>query len=203
MPEVQLEELVAAAAAEDEGAWQELWRAIEPPLARIVAQPRFLGPLGGREDDRHNIVLAVMARLRADRLHRLRLYLDARRENPRLRFMSWLRVVAKRVGIDYLRAHPEYVRATQAWIQPATLPPPSQGAGERPPMTDRGTARELLAYAADTIPAQHRRALELWAHDESFDAIARTLELRDAAEAQRIVRAAIERIRRRFREDRT
>src|SRR5882672_1615755 len=96
--EEELETLVVEAAAEDEAAWQRLWAAIEPPLARIVAQPRFLGRLGQREDDRRNIVVAVMARLHADHFHRLRLYLEAKRANPRLRFLGWLRVVAKRVG---------------------------------------------------------------------------------------------------------
>ena len=86
--ELVMEDLVEAAAAQDEAAWQRLWAAIEPPLARIVAQPRFLGRLGQREDDRRNIVVAVMARLRADRFHRLQLYLDAKRANPRLRFIE-------------------------------------------------------------------------------------------------------------------
>jgi len=35
-----------------------------------------------------------MARLRAERFHRLRLYLEARAHDPRLRFTTWLRVVA-------------------------------------------------------------------------------------------------------------
>lgn len=205
--EDELESLVSAAADNDESAWQGLWAAIEPPLSRIVAQPRFLGRLGQREDDRRNIVVAVMARLRADNFGRLRMYLDARRANPRLRFLSWLRVVAKRVGIDYLRAHPDYVRrhdqgASQpgAWVDAGTLPPASQLLGERPPVTNKGTAHQLLQYAAGAIPDDQRRALELWTQSESFDDIARALGLRSASEAERMVRAAIERLRRRFRD---
>jgi DNA-directed RNA polymerase specialized sigma24 family protein len=203
----ELERLVVTAASRDESSWQRLWATIEAPLSRIVAQPRFLGRLGQNEDDRRNIVVAVMARLRADNFGRLQLYLDARAANPRLRFMSWLRVVAKRVGIDYLRAHPDYVRRHDAnasrpgaWVDAGTLPPASQLFGERPPVTTRGTARELLRYAADTIPDDHRRALELWASSESFEEIARSLKLATAGEAERMVRAAIERLRRRFRE---
>lgn len=202
-----IEGLVVAAAAGDAAAWQALWAAIEPALSRIIAQPRFLGRLGQREDDRRNIVVAVMARLRADDLHRLRLYLDAKATNPRLRFLTWLRVVAKRVGIDYLRAHPDYVRRHDAdasrpgaWVDAGTLPPASQLVGARPPVTAKGTANELLAYAAGTIPDDHRRALELWTQSESFPEIAETLGLASAAEAERIVRAALERLRRRFRE---
>lgn len=204
--DAELERLVVAAAAADEAAWQRLWAAIEPPLSRIIAQPRFLGRLGQREDDRRNIVVAVMARLRADRFHRLRLYLDARQANSRLRFMSWLRVVAKRVGIDYLRAHPDYVRrddsqasAPGVWVEPGTLPPSSRIVGERPPVTNRGTAQELLRFAAGAVPEEQLRALERWAQGEGFDEIAAALGLGGPREAEKTVRAAIERLRRRYR----
>ena len=128
-----IEALVVAAAGNDLDAWKNLWATIEPVLSRIVAQPRFLGRLGQREDDRHNIVLKVMDRLHANDFQRLQLYLEAKRSNPRLRFISWLRVVAKRVGIDYLRAHPDYVRRHDAdaskpgvWVDPKPLPPASR-----------------------------------------------------------------------------
>ena len=206
----EIERLVTRAAAADDAAWQSLWAAIENPLSRFIAQPRFLGRLGQREDDRRNIVVAVMARLRADAFGRLRQYLEARAQNPRLRFMSWLRVVAKRVGIDYMRAHPDYVRRHDAnasrpgvWVDAGTLPPASQIVGDRPPVTNRGTAQELLVYAAGVIPEEQRRALELWAQSESFEDIARTLGMPSAREAERTVRAVLERLRRKFREDRS
>ena len=90
--ELLLESLVEAAAAGDEQAWQRLWAAVEPRLIQIIAQPRFLGRLGQREDDRRNVVVDVLARLRADNFHRLRIYLDTRTTNPALKFMTWLRV---------------------------------------------------------------------------------------------------------------
>lgn len=98
----EIDELVAAAARHDERAWNALWASIEPPLSRLLAEPHFLGP-AACEEDREHIVDAVHARLRADRFARLNLYLEAKRANPRLRFASWLQVVAKRAGIDYLR----------------------------------------------------------------------------------------------------
>ena len=205
----EIERLVSQAAAADDAAWHALWSAIESPLSRFIAQPRFLGRLGQREDDRRNIVVAVMARLRADSFGRLRQYLDAKTQNPRLRFMSWLRVVAKRVGIDYMRAHPDYVRRHDAnasrpgvWVDAGTLPPASQIGGARPPMTNLGTAQELLTYAAGVIPDEQRRALALWAQSESFEDIARALGLPSARDAERTVRSVLERLRRKFREDR-
>lgn len=205
--ELDLEQLVVRAAHGEADAWQELWAAIEAPLVRMIAQPRFLGRLGGREDDRRNIVVAVMARLRADEFSRLRTYLDAKATNPRLRFFTWLRVVAKRVGIDYLRAHPDYTRRYDPdasrpgeWHDPETLPPASQLVGERPPVTARGTAQKLLRIAAEVLTADQRAALELWVASESFEDIARKLELADGATATRLVRAALERLRRHVRE---
>lgn len=205
--DAELERLVAATATGDEHAWGQLWSAIEPALSRIIAQPRFLGRLGQVEDDRRNIVVLVMDRLRRDRFARLRLYLDARRGNPRLRFMGWLRVVAKRVGVDYLRAHPDYVRRHDAgasapghWVEPKTLPPASRIGGERPPVTARGTARELLRFAAGAIPAEQLRALELWIASETFADIAQALDLPGPTDAERLVRAAIERLRRHYRD---
>ena len=206
--EQELETLVVAVAGADEIAWQRLWRMLEPPLLRMVAHPQFLARLGQREDDRRNIVVAVMARLRVDKFQRLRLYLDARRENPRLRFISWVRVVAKRVGIDYLRAHPDYVRRTDTnasapgrWVDAGTLPPASQLVGDRPPITNRGTARELLRFAAGLVPEAHARALEMWAQGETFGDIADSIGLPSARDAEKLVRAVIERLRRKYRDE--
>lgn len=203
-----LEQLVVDAVAGDEPAWQRLWAAVEPRLSLIVGQPRFLGRLGKQEDDRRNIVVEVLGRLRADEFHRLKVYLETRRTNPSLKFMTWLRVVAKRVGIDYMRGHPDYIdrrrdpnrgSAPGEWVDAGTLPSGSKLHGERPPVTNRGTAQQLLRYAAGEIPEAQRRALEMWVQSETYEEIAKTLALDDAKAAERMVRAAIERLRRRFR----
>jgi len=207
--EDEVETLVATAATGDQAAWQQLMIELKPPLTRIVAQPRFLGRLGQREDDRDNIVVAVFERLRANACHRLTLYLEARATNPKLRFLSWLRVVAKRVGIDYLRAHPDYLRRHDAnpskpgeWIDAGTLPPASQLFGQRPPMTNLGTAHELLLYArSGGLPEDQQRAIELWSQSESFEDIAKALGLKSTQAAERMVRAALERLRRKYRPD--
>lgn len=203
-----LELLVLRAAAGDDVAWQDLWRVVEPELSRTIASPRFLGKLGQREDERRNIVLEVMARLAADGRARLRSYVDLRAQNPTMHFMTWLRVVAKRVGIDYQRGHGNYIDRRRAaepasspgkWIEPEPLPAASQLRGERPPVTDRGTAQQLLRYAAGALPDEQRRALELWVQSESYDAIATAVGAKSADDAEKMVRAAIERLRRKFR----
>jgi DNA-directed RNA polymerase specialized sigma24 family protein len=150
----------------------------------------------------------ALADHRAAEFHRLKIYLDTRKTNPSLKFMTWLRVVAKRVGIDYLRGHPDYIdrrrdkhrgSAPGEWVEAGTLPSGSKLRGERPPVTNKGTAQQLLRYAAGAIPDAQRRALELWVQSESYEEIARELDLADANAAERMVRAAIERLRRKFR----
>jgi DNA-directed RNA polymerase specialized sigma24 family protein len=204
---VDYEVLVEQTVAGDGAAWQTLWSEAEPLLLRVVGNPRFLGRLSRREDDRKNIVLEVMARLSADDFARLRGFVASRRDNPQLRFATWLRVVAKRVGIDYLRGHDHYLDRRREpgasspgkWVEPGTLPSASKLGAARPPITDLGTAAELLRYAADRLdPAQHR-ALALWVQSASYEDIAREVELASARDAEKVVRAAIECLRRKFR----
>lgn len=186
----EVDDIVEAAAAGDEAAWQSLWRYTEPRLARIVAQPRFLGRISRRIDEQRDIVVDVMARLRAGNFYRLKHYLAAHRANPALDFLTWLRVVTKRVGIDYMRAHPDYIDGRGrgergAWMTPITLPPSSRLPGARPPVTMRGTAQVLMRAAAESAPTEQLHALARWLQGEPTD--------------PRLVRAAVERLRRRFR----
>lgn len=209
MDEAQLEGLVERAAAGDAVAWRGLWEEVEPWLERLVANPRFLGRVGQRDDDRSNIIVEVMARLHADGFHRLKLYVEIRRGSVSLKFKPWLRIVAKRVGIDYLRGHENYIdrrrdpnRGSQPghWIEPGTLPPASELPGERPPVTNRGTALELLRYASGAVPEPQLSALERWTEGASYQDISRELELAGGTDAaEKLVRAAIERLRRHFR----
>ena len=209
--EAELEQLVARVAAGDKVAWRTLWEDVEPWLEKVVANPRFLGRVGQREDDRSNIIVEVMARLHADGFHRLKLYIETRRTSPQLKFKTWLRVVAKRVGIDYLRGHENYRDRRRdpnrgstpgQWVEPETLPSQSKLPGERPAMTNRGTALELLRYATGVVPEPQLSALELWTEGARYEDIARELEIAGGAEAaEKIVRAVIERLRRRFRTD--
>jgi DNA-directed RNA polymerase specialized sigma24 family protein len=199
----ELEALLPGVIDGDELGWKRLWRALEPLLLRMLAQPRVFGRLSQREDDRRDVVVAVMGRLRADDFHRLRLYREAKCADAELRFPSWLRVVAKRVSIDHIRAHPEWMRRTEPdasaagrWVASETLPPPSRIGGDRPPITNHQAAREVLEQARATVDDVQFRALELWSSGESFEDIAGAMGLGDASQAQKVVRAAIGRVRR-------
>ena len=199
--------LIARACAGDEEAWQAAWSWIDPRLSVLVRQPRFLARLSRQEDDCRGVVLAVMEKLRESDHRRLKLFQKARNQDPGLSFMAWLAVVAKRVGIDYLRAHPEYLdlrrqpgaQAAGAWVDVQALPSEWRMPGLRPPVTAAGTAREMLAFARRELPVQQQQALALWTQGENVADIARALGLAEPAAAERMVRAALERLRRKFR----
>lgn len=197
--------LVSDTLAGSEAAWQRLWQHVEPTLYATLRRPQVLGRLSQSEDDCRNIVVEVMARLRADRFARLAQYAEARRQNPAIPFMGWLVVVAKRVAIDYMRGHEGYVdrrhekdaSSAGKWREIRTLPSDSQLPGARPAATGRGTAHELYAFAGSELPADQRAALAAWLEGSTFEEIAAG---GDPKEAEKLVRAALVRLRRRFRE---
>ncbi len=204
----ELEAVVRRAAAGEEAAWLGLWKTLEPRLQGLVRQPRISGRLSQHEDDRRNIVVEVMSRLRDGGMRRLKLYLEARQRNPQLLFLPWVTVVAKRVAIDYMRGHGDYVdrrrnrnpdSAPGAWINLHTLPGDSRLVGGRPPVTNRSVAMTMLRYAYSELPADQLAALELWLVQHDYPEIAEELRLDDAGAAQRLVRAALVRLRRHFR----
>ncbi len=204
MATLDIDALVRETLAGHEGAWQRLWQAVEPTLYATLRRPNLLGRLSQSEDDCRNIVVEVMSRLRADDFARLGQYAEARRQNPALPFMGWLVVVAKRVAIDYLRAQETYIdrrhvkdaSSPGAWRDIVTLPGDSQLPGARPAITGLGTAREMLDFAGEDLPAEQRAALSAWLEGASFAEIAGGGDPRDA---EKRVRAALERIRRKFR----
>ena len=202
----EIEVLVEQTLSGDEAAWQRLWQQVEPALNALLRRPQVLGRLSQNEDDRRNIVVEVMGRLRARRFARLARYAEARRQHPALPFVGWLAVVARRVAIDYMRRHDAYVDRRHerdasrpgGWREIGALPSESQLPGARPPVTGRGTARELFAYASAELPDDQRTALAAWLEGASFDEIAARGTARDA---EKLVRAALGSLRRRFREE--
>ncbi len=208
MTDGEIEDLVPRAVAGDEVAWRGLWAGLEPRLGAIVRKPRFAGRLSRDEDDVRNILVEVMGRLRDDDYRRLRRYLRQRAAKPKMTFMPWLIVVAKRIAIDYLRAHADYIdmrrnpdtESPGKWVEHRTLPSDSRLEGVRPPVTNQGTALAMLRYAHQMLPPEQVGALELWILSKSFQEMADELELESPKAAERVLRAALERLRRHFRE---
>lgn len=208
-PPESIDQLVASVADGEAGAWDRLWLLLEPLLSRMLRSARATGRLCGSEDDRRSILVEVMARLHDDEFRRLKLYLHACEQRPGLAFEPWLRVVARRVAVDYIRGHSEYIdrrrQRTPAsspgrWVELAPLAGDSLLVGDRPQYTNRGAAMKMLRYAYSNLPPDQLAAFELWIINTDFDAIAHQVGAADAKAAERLVRAALERLRRQFRE---
>ena len=204
----ELDDLVADAAQGNEAAWWLLWEQVEPKLERLLRNPRITGRLSRDIDDQRNILVTVIEKLQDDDSRRLRQFVE-KRELNKGGFEAWVVVVTKRVAIDYMRAHHDYIDHRRSrdendgvgeWVIPQELPSESQLVGSRPPVTNRGAALALLRYAYDTLPVDQMRALELWILNQPYGAIAQELGMESAEEANKSVRAALERLRRRFRE---
>jgi len=203
-----LEGLVLCAATGDEVAWRDLWSRLEPRLTALLRRRTFI-VVSRSDDDCRDVVVAIMSRLREDGFRRLGSYVAMRVADPDLTFMRWLTVVAKRVAIDCLRGHPDYVdhrRSAEGeeppglWIETEELPTDGSLSGGRPPMTNRVAAQQILRYAAGVLSDPQRQALELWTEQASCDDIARVLKLDGPEDAERLIHAAVERLRRHFRE---
>jgi hypothetical protein len=210
----ELEFLVSCAAAGDEVAWRSLWSRLQPRLTAFIHKRTFVARSHRPDDDGRDVLVAVMGKLRDHQHHRLKLYLATRQRDPALDFMRWVLVLARRVAIDTQRSHPNYVaRRTRAaaastpaapaprgrWIDHTDLPSDDCLSAGRPPLTNRLAACEILRRADELLSTAQRRALTLWAEDVRHEDIARALALAGPADAERLVRAALERLRRHYR----
>jgi hypothetical protein len=68
----------------------------------------------------------------------------------------------------------------------------------RPSMTNVQLARELLEYAARSLESTQLHALRRWMAGASFDELAGELGLANPRDADKLVRAALARLRRHF-----
>src|SRR5262249_6688900 len=155
------------------------------------------------DDHVRNVVVEIVAALRANDHAKLRKYAEARKESPTLPFLAWLAVVARRIAIDYMRRQGEYVdlRRTPgaeipgAWIELVTLQTCNQGAG-RPPVTNLAAAQALLEHADAHCSIEQAQALRRWSQGDSYAEIGRELNLDGPKAAERLVQGAVERLRR-------
>jgi DNA-directed RNA polymerase specialized sigma24 family protein len=206
---VEVEELVAKAATGDEEAWSALWLYAEPMLLRLARSPRVSGKMSESEDDCRNVVVEVMARLRDAEFRRLKLYLERRAHKPDLTFEPWLRVVARRVTIDYMRGLGEYIdrrrsrnpgSAAGMWVHQTSLTSTSRLHGVRPAITNQDAAMKMVHFAYNELPADQIDALGRWIVGDRFAKIAEGMQLDGADDAKKLVRAALQRLRREFRD---
>ncbi|MBI5537148.1 MAG: sigma-70 family RNA polymerase sigma factor [Deltaproteobacteria bacterium] len=187
----------------DAASWQALWEAVQPSVWAITGKWQITGPIARREDDRRNIVLQVMDRLRADDFRRIRCFLESTRtRQPGSSFRTWLATVTARVAIDYVRAHPEYLDrrahgAGERWVRVVSASEFPQDL-DGPSPHDVATAAELLDSARRVLRAEQLTALCLWLQGDDEAGISKALELGEPADGRRLLRSALKRLRDRY-----
>jgi DNA-directed RNA polymerase specialized sigma24 family protein len=196
-----LTELAARVLEGDTSAWHALWQRVEPRIWSVSGRWQLTGPLCKSADDRREIVLRVMAKLREGGFRRLRAFLQSTGGKSEAAFVAWLTTVATRVAVDHLRSHPEHVgRSERArWVSLVPI-------DDVPPiMTERdlvghATALRVLERARAELSAEQLMALSLWLDGESNEVIATRLGAPSPEVAHRVVRSALKRLRDHFRD---
>lgn len=199
------EELVKASAGGDGAAWTALVKEIWPYLIHLAKSSRSMGAMARSEDHVRNVVTAVVAKLGRDDRRGLNLSLSWCARNTSKGFDDWLRVVTTNVIRDYVR-HELGDALSRTGAEPSVTgflnefrtSPILDSLGIRPPITAAQTARELLQFAENHLPALQLSALRAWLDGHELGEIAEQGALPDADEARKLVRAAIATLRRHF-----
>jgi DNA-directed RNA polymerase specialized sigma24 family protein len=200
----ELNVLVERVLTGESSAWHELWHRVEPLVWGISGKWQVTGPLCKRPDDRRDIVLRVMERLREGDFRRLRAFACSPGRGSDRALRTWLTTLAARVAVDHARAHPENVdargrRGNDRWAKLVALDGIPDLAEERD-LTRRTTALRLLERAREELSVQQLTALSIWLEGASTAVIAERLGLLDPAEGLRVLRAALKRLRDRYRD---
>ncbi len=197
------EGLARRAATGDGGAFRALMAALWDPCLGLVRSSRAMR--SSSEDDAREVVTELMEKLERDDHRALKLYVDWAARHPDKDFSDWLKITVANVVRDHLRDR-RGAEAGRAPNEPSAKRLlnelartfPLEDVGERPPVTDAQTARQLLEFARGRLAKGQLSALQDWLQGKSYDAIAGDLSLRSPDEAKRLVRAAVAVLRRQF-----
>lgn len=193
--------------AGDGPAWQELMTQLEPHLLQLLRRGRTLGPMRHNLDDCRAVMTAVLERLWKDDYRGLRLFQPWADAHPGKDFGDWIRIVTVNIARDHVSARlgaeqgeGEVPRNKRLMNTLASLLPREDDhrLGFRPSMTNTQLARELLEYAASSLDPVQFRALCRWIEGATFAELADELGLPTPRGADKLVRAALARLRRRF-----
>jgi DNA-directed RNA polymerase specialized sigma24 family protein len=201
---VELERLAEAAALGDAAAWHALWSEIEPILWGITGKWQITGPLCKSDDDRREIVVRVMERLRADDLRRLRAVTQSGALSQSGAFRAWVTTVATRVAIDYVRSRPEHLdprnrAGGRRWVEVLVGDEATLRAQSADPAR-MASAEQMLDRAKELLTRDQMVALWYWLDGGDHEVIAHRMRLPSSKHAERLLRAGLKRLRDRFRD---
>jgi len=190
----------------DDVAWMQLFTKYGPIVERIVRASRSMGSYRRSDDDVRNVMAQVFERLRRDDFRALRTFDAWRAKHPAKEFSDWLTIVTVNVARNYVAAKLGTPSAAGTSIKQlvntlAEAFPEGGGPPNHPHMTTKETARQIGEYARAHLPRDQLSALQRWLEGKEFDEIARELGLANPRSADRLVRAALARLRREFEEE--
>jgi DNA-directed RNA polymerase specialized sigma24 family protein len=192
----ELERLRADAVAGDEGAWRTLFERLHPGVERRVRGSRSFAGFRRSEDDVREVVTAVFERLRRDRHRALRLCQEWLGRHADKTFDDWLSIVTTNVLRDYVSARLGAGEPTfDAGIAADDLEPAAVGR-RRMGSATLTSARQLGAVAKAKLSPDQLAVLDDWLQGFDFDEVAARHGVPDGRAAERIVRAALARVRR-------
>jgi hypothetical protein len=191
------------AIGQNKGSFTVVWIRLEPEIDRWLRSPSFLGRVSDDEDHRREIIVRTWIKLQQRDHERVRLFATtelAASASPQRHARCWLRRVVKNIGIDYVRGLPEYVRSEASWrVLDAVNDELCAEASDPHAAIEAGQLLDALDERANTRRGLYRIAIEMWLAGYDTAEIARACELESAAAADRILGAAKELLRRRFR----
>ena len=188
----------------DQSAWMTLFSQYGPVVERIARTNRSMGSYRGSVDDVRNVMARVFERLRRDDYRALRTFADWRDKNPGKVFSDWLTIVTVNVVRNYISSKlgapsPDGASLKQLVNTFAdALPLDGDAQLVRPHITTKETAQRIVEYAQDHLADDQLAVFAAWLEGSTFDEIASELHLVDAKAADRILRAALARLRRQF-----
>ena len=194
----------------DASAWNELAVRLEPLLLQLLRRSRTLGPMRHNVDDCRAVMISVLERLSKNDFRSLRLFQPWADANPGKDFGDWIRIVTVNIARDHVSGRlggaagagsDDEARLNKRMLHTlASLLPGDDDhrLAFRPSMTNVQLARELLEYAARSLESTQLHALRRWMDGASFDEVAGELGLATPRDADKLVRAALARLRRHF-----
>lgn len=207
--------LVARIVAGDEDAWRPLAEHLWPHFIDLVKKSRHMGSLAKSDDHVHNVVANLVDKLGTDGGRAINKFPAWKAENPGKGFDDWIRIVVSFTVKDYVRqalgrrsrgadkpSAEEDLPSIKRLLNEFSTSPAGEDAfgSARPPMTAAQTARELFEWARSRLPADQMEALSQWMDGASFEEIDAHLssQVPSAADARKLVRAAMATLRRKF-----
>jgi hypothetical protein len=192
----------------DQAAWRELAARLEPLLIQLLRRTRTLGPMRHNVDDCRAVMISVLERLRKDDYRSLRLFRSWVDAHPGKDFGDWIRIVTVNLARDHVSSRlgaaergDDDVPLNKRMLNTlASLLPDGddERLAFRPHMTQVQLARELLEYAERALDPAQLRALRGWMDGASFADLAAEFGLASPRDADKLVRAALARLRRHF-----